>query len=99
TTHTTTLSLHDALPISLPKNHMGCPRLCRSPCVRPKRERTDLRFVGEGSARLTSLAVGLENRHAISQQHQTITSSCARGWDKIRSEEHTSELQSLAYLV
>src|SRR2546425_8015995 len=73
TTEIYTLSLHDALPISLCRPiAIGSSRRCRisprTPCGTP---RPDRRFVSRRGSRL---------------------------WTT-RSEEHTSELQSLAYLV
>src|SRR5205823_12896313 len=91
-----TLSLHDALPIYLPCVQRGAKldRLChadrlpgRAAPLRPSGAgRQAVRAAGAGLCRrLARLAPGLADRDA---------GACLG-----RSEEHTSELQSLAYLV
>src|SRR5205823_9595579 len=86
TTQTSTLSLHDALPISAPAGRRGgaAPRAARA-SPRTKRPR-------EQSAS-SPLPCG---RRALSRQAPRPRPG-ARA--QPRSEEHTSELQSLAYLV
>src|SRR3712207_8501433 len=70
TTEIYTLSLHDALPISLPRSTLMVPA---PPWFAVRRSRIPSPF---RSARTTDF-----------------------GWSAVRSEEHTSELQSRQYLV
>src|SRR2546425_9021959 len=85
TTEIYTLSLHDALPISTPD--------CRAPLITtclptPRGE------LAPGPKALRLLAPG----PSLSTWWCTITAKASTS-SKRRSEEHTSELQSLAYLV
>src|SRR5205823_13870239 len=80
TTEIYTLSLHDALPISV-----NGTRLTASP---GKAESLEARRVPRAIPPSTS-------RRDVRKVRSPFTKCCA----KLRSEEHTSELQSLAYLV
>src|SRR5205823_14160587 len=90
------LSLHDALPIST-----LCPRrgLRRSPLTRPRNVRR------ESSARRSSCARNSEEKGAerVVGMRLPLVERLEVVPDLVvivaRSEEHTSELQSLAYLV
>src|SRR5205823_14207644 len=94
-----TLSLHDALPIS-----------CQSPSIGPLT--SDVKEFHVAGIALDEVAPGL---HPVAHEHRErlVRSSGVvdrdllqnpvlrvhRGLPELRSEEHTSELQSLAYLV
>src|SRR5205823_15081011 len=89
-----TLSLHDALPISSRVLHVRVPGAARAPLAALA---ADLPRPGEGRA---------EESPARAQRRVLRLSSLRRGrrpplrrLEHLRSEEHTSELQSLAYLV
>src|SRR5205823_13880593 len=93
-----TLSLHDALPICLRNFRMNwsvCPRIVWSNTLAVR-----------GSAGLARIELSESNlKPAASTSRRTVEDSMRckvsvtfAGF-KFRSEEHTSELQSLAYLV
>src|SRR5205823_14364025 len=87
-THTYTLSLHDALPI--------CPACLSEPCHRSSRGAAPLDSQGppDPCHRSSRGAAPLDSQgHARASRHRE------RAAQDRRSEEHTSELQSLAYLV
>src|SRR5205823_12663791 len=86
TTHTHTLSLHDALPIYNPNGETHGNRL-RAAVPRLVSDYLaalgpSVHLVHVGPARFEGLSLGADRYHWMP-----------------RSEEHTSELQSLAYLV
>src|SRR5205823_12468171 len=91
-----TLSLHDALPI-----WQECRR--PPPVGLPNVPQRCVRF-SWGSAKRSEADVFRKRspaRPAIALGGSAICAKCSRLWRPriIRSEEHTSELQSLAYLV
>src|SRR5205823_14670082 len=87
TPHLSTLSLHDALPISTPRT--SSPR----PTPKPSRvSRTRSTSSPTAVAPATSTAIRRNQRLPRAFPDHTTGS-------RMRSEEHTSELQSLAYLV
>src|SRR5205823_14402819 len=79
-----TLSLHDALPISSPSSTSAC-------CA------------GERSAHGTPVGMPRRRQNLRSSPRSQPVAWVVHGWERgelrKRSEEHTSELQSLAYLV
>src|SRR5205823_14878474 len=88
------LSLHDALPIWHPARHGPAHRIipidelldiADAPFTVPECEDRVLGF----------LPVPLQHAHLVRRHHH----ACAANALRTRSEEHTSELQSLAYLV
>src|SRR5205823_14543117 len=86
-----TLSLHDALPISFisRRRFRTCVRrdsTCCSPSLRPWR--SDSRCPRGAAPRMLSATTAIPARCRTSVRETAV-----------RSEEHTSELQSLAYLV
>src|SRR2546430_9254141 len=85
TTEIYTLSLHDALPICAARR--GAPALHQ----RVPDRHVALDAVG---ARALHFAVDIEQRRAVDVDHVA-----ARDRDVVRSEEHTSELQSQSNLV
>src|SRR5205823_14525297 len=90
TTDISTLSLHDALPIS-----RGMPRAARGGA----RARRTLRTLGQGQACRHCRAGGRRGRAAGASNRGRGRRASGRCRQEKRSEEHTSELQSLAYLV
>src|SRR5205823_12632676 len=97
TTQLYPLSLHDALPIS--PEEMAA-KVRAAVAVRQDRDfviiaRTDARGVeGEGFDAAVSRA-----RLYVEAGADAIFPEALKGEEEFRSEEHTSELQSLAYLV
>src|SRR5205823_15046114 len=91
-TQTRTLSLHDALPISNAGTTNTCARTPRTA------RRRGFTFPREASA-----AHGLEYARLFEDRPELVPHLFGAGVIGIagrpRSEEHTSELQSLAYLV
>src|SRR5205814_6280102 len=91
-TLTYTLSLHDALPIS---------SLRRAQAERCKpqgnRKLRPLRLSACGLELL--LTVWQSARATVSLLYGMRRAVCVTGWLMVRSEEHTSELQSLRHLV
>src|SRR5205823_14385959 len=87
-TQTTTLSLHDALPIS-------------ADAARPRQERQRERGRhAVAGPRVGQARIALALRARVVHVHHAPGSHGIRGGaSQGRSEEHTSELQSLAYLV
>src|SRR5205823_14258945 len=91
-----TLSLHDALPISADR-------------ARVRLARGALRLDGTGLGRACSVSgAGAESVEVFEQQwvearrcfqHEEVAAVVEHVEGEVRSEEHTSELQSLAYLV
>src|SRR5205823_8833258 len=94
-----TLSLHDALPISRPPPQAGeVMELCRRALVaRFQRQLHGLLALRGEVERLGQhqIAVGLGGGGGLRRQAERDAVEPGVG----RSEEHTSELQSLAYLV
>src|SRR5205823_13783943 len=86
------LSLHDALPIFLvapPDGHEA---------VKARRSRDRLDGVGDDLARHQRIAHA-RSAHRDAVRHRDGVEQHALATAAVRSEEHTSELQSLAYLV
>src|SRR5205823_9467353 len=87
-----TLSLHDALPIFAIAYGLNSDEF---------RELGDLRlqlktFLASGQLQLTEQGL---REPPLPSDLSTLTNGNQIGWQRWRSEEHTSELQSLAYLV
>src|SRR5205823_13878790 len=91
--HPSTLSLHDALPISAAGAGTGDGARQRGqpPPARRRGPAAPRRGTRPGQSRRTRLAVRLRRGTG-----RIMTTGIA---GRVRSEEHTSELQSLAYLV
>src|SRR5205814_8798170 len=85
-TELSTLSLHDALPISPPISSMSSPGFSTRPSTRTATSKSS---VASGRSRLRHRCPDRVSRPRRRQPH--------RG--RRRSEEHTSELQSLRHLV
>src|SRR5205823_14112319 len=85
-----TLSLHDALPISRRRNFPA-----------PPRDRRALRLQAKFNIKpeLGQAVQEPPRVFRIKEIGQTAAALGERGQNQDRSEEHTSELQSLAYLV
>src|SRR5205823_14688597 len=82
-----TLSLHDALPISGHRGHVASPR---NALDQERLATIAAPFVRRARTRLSSW-----RSNATTASRLTIRER----WMRTRSEEHTSELQSLAYIV
>src|SRR5439155_18561270 len=88
TTHISTLSLHDALPISRSTGRTSAPGVApRVPCGR-----TGVRPATAGTPSVPSAADAVVARGLPEARHRGTRS-------RLRSEEHTSELQSRGHLV
>src|SRR2546425_8964125 len=92
TTEIYTLSLHDALPISRRPGGRGAHRADGGDLRLRPRPRLQGRPLAHGGRRLS----GVRRRR---ERHRRRDGGRGNGRDGGRSEEHTSELQSLAYLV
>src|SRR5205823_13177457 len=92
-----TLSLHDALPISFHSAHDKG----RMKDVATLREREKVKLIpDEQLERVMPLRVAIAEIQLTDGTHLTQrVDSEVRPIRQLRSEEHTSELQSLAYLV
>src|SRR5205823_9343798 len=99
TARLSTLSLHDALPISFEQPEEPKEHLAR---VAVPRDHGRVQALGD-----TDLRRGVADRASMGQQRfrerlqrrEALLGEHLRPADGERSEEHTSELQSLAYLV
>src|SRR2546425_5278239 len=81
TTEIYTLSLHDALPISIQRKRPSTPRISAP---------SSARKLCWGKCPSTTWRIA---------SWEATSASVTRSFGAFRSEEHTSELQSLAYLV
>src|SRR5690242_18785703 len=94
TTYLYTLSLHDALPISL---HAGHPRPVRTD--RARERVAVLRRVRPRHSLQADSGLGALVSYVLSTTYQDRWLDALLGSSKARSEEHTSELQSHVNLV
>src|SRR3712207_8384255 len=83
TTEIYTLSLHDALPISVVPSHHGCS------AIQPSMSTASSRSEGEKGGAIIPSEAPVPRMSTVRQVYPR----------RARSEEHTSELQSRQYLV
>src|SRR5205823_10108638 len=95
TTQLYPLSLHDALPILPRRRRDEVPQQLGHAAIQSAVHWHSYRWL-HGARRPASIPATRKFRQPADRIH---ASTDRRGVDRLRSEEHTSELQSLAYLV